>query len=300
MQVGLLMAHAAAIGLTVVILRAALHRWRMPRTDWRMWSATLLAWTIPSFVWQLTAGESGTRTLPLLAAILVAIGLAAAAGRLAARYRHGSQAFRLTLLTLPMIAPAFAFYPTVVQLARDAKEDFVEARYAPQVRNLRQNVQMQVQQSLSQIDAIPELVDLITTKVTPGSEMLTDRAFQVWQIDRARHLPDYLIDRTLRSRRQARESIRLQSSGRSHGATDVRGAIVRLGSLRRGRAVLRRGASRPSCRTRVLLERPEARGRSAPSSCMRFPTTTATFLSSLREIRTSSCCCRPIVCNEKG
>jgi nitrogen fixation/metabolism regulation signal transduction histidine kinase len=180
MQVALLMAHAAAIGLTVVILRAALHRWRIPRTDWRMWSVTLLAWTLPAFAWQLIAGQSGTRTLPLLAAILVAIGLTVAAGRLAARYRHGSQAFRLTLLTLPMIAPAFAFYPTVVQLARDAKEDFVEARYAPQVRNLRQNVQMQVQQSLSQIDAMPELVDLITTKVT-DSETLTDRAFQVWQ-----------------------------------------------------------------------------------------------------------------------
>ena len=181
MQVGLLMAHAAAIGLTVVILRAALHRWRIPRTDWRMWLVTLLAWILPAFAWQLIAEESGPRTLPLLAAILVAIGLTVAAGRLAARYRHGSQAFRLTLLTLPMIAPAFAFYPTVVQLARDAKEDFVEARYAPQVRNLRQNVQMQVQQSLSQIDDMPEVVNLITTKVTPDSETLTDRAFQVWQ-----------------------------------------------------------------------------------------------------------------------
>jgi signal transduction histidine kinase len=85
------------------------------------------------------------------------------------------------LLTLPMIAPAFAFYPSVVQLARDAKEDFVEASYAPQVRNLRQNVQMQVQQSLGQIDAVPGLVELITTRVTPGTEVLTDRAFQVWQ-----------------------------------------------------------------------------------------------------------------------
>jgi len=145
-----------------------------------MWLLTLLAWTIPLFAWQSLGGQWGARTLPLLVAIVVAISLAMAAGRLAARYRHGSQAFRLTLLTLPMIAPAFAFYPTVVQLARDAKEKFVEATYAPQVRNLRQNVQMQVQQSLSQIDGIPELMDLISTKVTPG-EMLTDRAFQVWQ-----------------------------------------------------------------------------------------------------------------------
>jgi signal transduction histidine kinase len=181
MQVGLLTAHAAAIGLAVVVLRAALHHWRIPRKDWRMWGATLLAWAIPAVVFQLIAGQTGTRVLPLVAPILVAIGLAIAAGRLAARYRHGSQGFRLTLLTLPMIAPAFAFYPSVVQLARDAKEDFVEARYAPQVRNLRQNVQMQVQQSLGQIDAIPELADLITTKVVPDGEMLTDRAFQVWQ-----------------------------------------------------------------------------------------------------------------------
>ncbi len=177
MQVGLLMAHASAVGLAVLILRAALYRWRLPRTDWRMWSVTLIAWAVPSLTLQLTMGQSGARAIPLLAAILVAIALAATAGRLVARYRHGSQAFRLTLLTLPMIAPAFAFYPTVVQLARDAKEQFIETSYAPQVRNLRQNVQMQVQQSLGQIDAFPDLVDLIT----PGSEVLTDPAFQVWQ-----------------------------------------------------------------------------------------------------------------------
>ena len=148
------MAHASAIGLAVVLLRVALHRWRIPRTGWRIWFVTLLAWTVPAFAWQLIAGQTGARSLPLLAAIFIAIGLAVTAARLAARYRHGSQAFRL-MLTLPMIAPAFAFYPTVVQIAQDAKEDFVEARFAPQVRNLRQNVQMQVQQSLSQIAPSP-------------------------------------------------------------------------------------------------------------------------------------------------
>jgi signal transduction histidine kinase len=177
LQVGLLMAHAAAIGLAVVIFRAALHRWRIARTDWRIWIAILIAWAAPSLALPLMDGQSGIRVLPLLAAILGAVGLATSAGRLAARYRHSSQAFRLTLLALPMIAPAFAFYPTVVQLARDAKEEFVETTYAPQVRNLRQNIQMQVQQTLTQIDAFPNLLDLITS----GSEVLTDPAFQVWQ-----------------------------------------------------------------------------------------------------------------------
>jgi len=181
MQVGLLMAHAAAIGLAVVVLRAALLRWRIARRDWGVWIATLTAWIVPSLAWELVAGQSVARALPLFAAIAGALLLALAVGRLASRYRHGSQAFRLTLLTLPLIAPAFAFYPTIVQLARDAKEDFVAATYAPQVRNLRQNVQMQVQQSLGQIDAFPELVDLVTTRGAVAAEVSTDRAFQVWQ-----------------------------------------------------------------------------------------------------------------------
>jgi signal transduction histidine kinase len=181
MQVGLLMAHAAAFGLVVVILRAALHRWRVSRTDWRTWLATVGAWAVPSLIWHLTMGPPGPLAAPLLAAVFGAIALSIAAARLAGRYRHGSQAFRLTLLTLPMVAPAFAFYPTVVQLARNAKEGFIEARYAPQVRNLRQSVQMQVQQSLGEIDAIPDLLDLIAASESGDRNVSTDEAFQVWQ-----------------------------------------------------------------------------------------------------------------------
>jgi signal transduction histidine kinase len=181
MQVGLLLAHAAAIGLAVVVLRAALVRWRLRRRDWGVWLATITAWAVPSLTWELAADRSLSRALPLVAAVAGALVLAMAVGRLTARYRHGSQAFRLTLLTLPLVAPAFAFYPTVVQLARDAKEEFVEARYAPQVRNLRQNVQMQVQQSLSQIDAFPNLLDLLSARGPGDTEVSTDEAFQVWQ-----------------------------------------------------------------------------------------------------------------------
>ena len=54
-------------------------------------------------------------------------------------------------LALPMIASAFAFYPTVVQLAREAKERFVEARYAPQVLNLRQPFVAQIWDGLNRL-----------------------------------------------------------------------------------------------------------------------------------------------------
>ena len=38
------------------------------------------------------------------------------ATRLKARYRHGSQAFRLTMTTLGLVVPAFALYPSMFQL----------------------------------------------------------------------------------------------------------------------------------------------------------------------------------------
>ena len=53
------------------------------------------------------------------------------ATRLKARYRHGSQAFRLMLMTLGLLVPAFAFYPSMFQLGWQAKSQLVETRYAP-------------------------------------------------------------------------------------------------------------------------------------------------------------------------
>src|SRR4029450_5436370 len=73
MQVALLAAHGAAIGLAVVVLRAALARWRIPRRDWGMWIATLGAWALPALAWQLLPSRSVSRSLPLLAAIAGAL-----------------------------------------------------------------------------------------------------------------------------------------------------------------------------------------------------------------------------------
>jgi signal transduction histidine kinase len=180
LQVGLLMAHTAAIVLAVLALRAAIHAWRIPRHDWRPWALSAACWILPLVVWQTTIARS-TGGLSLVAPVFVAAAFAVGLTRLVVRYRHGSQALRLGLLTLPVLVPAFAFYPAVVGLERAAKEAFVEARYAPQVRNLRQNVQIQLQDSLARIDSFPGLVDLVTADVGPNAEVLTDRAFQVWQ-----------------------------------------------------------------------------------------------------------------------
>jgi signal transduction histidine kinase len=190
LQEGLLLAHAAAIGLVVLIFRGALIRWRLPGRDWRRWVLTVVCWALPIAVWELVVQRSAAQALPLMTAGAVAIWLATAAGRLAVRFRHGSQALRLVLLTLTVIVPAFAFYPAVVQLARADKEEFVEAQYAPYVRNLRENVQTQLLQSQSQINAFPDLVDLVTTPDAAGDNLPIDRAFAVWQTTA---LASYLI-----------------------------------------------------------------------------------------------------------
>jgi len=60
------------------------------------------------------------RQLILVSAALVIVLLALAMTRLEGRYRRGSQAFRLMLLTLALIVPTVAFYPVVFQAAWDA------------------------------------------------------------------------------------------------------------------------------------------------------------------------------------
>jgi signal transduction histidine kinase len=181
LQVGLVLAHMGALGLSVLLFRAAGVGWRIPRHDTKLRLLTVVCWLLPLVVWQSGQGVAAARRLPLLMAAAAAVVLAASLRRLVARYRHGSQAFRLTLLTLPFVAPAFAFYPTVVQLAGQAKIDLVETIYAPEVRSQRQTVQQEVEKSRNEIDEFAELVELVTTPVIPGTEAPTDRAFRLWQ-----------------------------------------------------------------------------------------------------------------------
>jgi signal transduction histidine kinase len=181
LQLGLVLAHAAALGATVLILRAALIGWRVPRRASSLRLLTVAAWSAPLIVWQFTRPGPIATQLPLLVAMGATVVVAGTATKLGARYRRGSQTLRLTLLTLPFVIPSFSFYPTIVQFARQGKSELVVSLYAPEVRNQRQEVQQQVKKTRSEIDAFPGLVDLVKTKIAPGTETLTDRAFRVWQ-----------------------------------------------------------------------------------------------------------------------
>jgi hypothetical protein len=163
LQVGLVLAHTAALGLAVLLFRTTRAGWRIAHRDTKLRLLTVVCWLLPLVVWEVAQRMPTARGLPLLMAAVAAVVLAASLRRLVARYRHGSQAFRLTLLTLPLIASAFAFYPTVVQLAGQAKTQLIETLYAPEVRTQRQTVQQQVQKSRDEIDAFTDLVALVTT-----------------------------------------------------------------------------------------------------------------------------------------
>ena len=181
LQVGLVAWHATALGCTVLILRIAGIWWIVPRGHWRLRTVVVTLWALPLVSWQVMARMTTAAQLPLLVALTAAIMLALYATRLKGRYRHGSQAFRLTMMTLGLVVPALAFYPALFQLAWQAKAQLVETRYAPQALNLRQTIQRLLQQSLEEIDQFPDLANLAAVPPTAG-ETLTDPAFQVWRI----------------------------------------------------------------------------------------------------------------------
>jgi signal transduction histidine kinase len=181
LQVGLVLTHAAVAAFAVVVLRLAILPWLLPRSAWLIRPAMVTAWVMPLVLWQGWRNPIDARQLALLVAAAVIVAIALSLTRLESRYRRGSQAFRLTLLTVGLIVPTFAFYPVVYQLAWDAKAQLVETRYAPQATNQRDTVHQQLLTALEQIDEFPEMGDLITAPSVEGGAELTNRAFQVWQ-----------------------------------------------------------------------------------------------------------------------
>jgi signal transduction histidine kinase len=182
LQVGLLICHASALGVGVLLLRAALVGWTIPRGLTWLRVGTMGLWVLPLIVLH-AAGGSPAERIPMLVAVSVMVALAHSATRLAARYRHGSQAFRLTLLALGLVVPAGAFYPSVFQIGWEAKSQLVETRYAPQAVTQRQTIQSLLQDTLAQIDQFPGLSELAATPpLATDGEPSTDRAYQVWRL----------------------------------------------------------------------------------------------------------------------
>jgi signal transduction histidine kinase len=181
LQVGLVIWHAAVFGCVAFILLAAIARFRIPRSGWRFAVLTAGLWLLPLVLLQILPGT--TPQLPLVLALGAVIALVLTARRHAARYRHGSQAFRLIMTAFGLVVPAVVFYPSVFELGWRAKAQLVETNYAPQALNQRRTIQRLLEESLDVIDRFPGLAQLVALPPLPGDPPASpDRAFQVWRL----------------------------------------------------------------------------------------------------------------------
>ena len=103
-------------------------------------------------------------------------------GPLRARYRHGSQAFRLILLALGLVVPAVAFYPTMFQLAWQAKSRLVESALRAGGAQPAGHRPGAAPGEPGADRSIPGLADLVGAAPARSLRRArTDRAFQIWQ-----------------------------------------------------------------------------------------------------------------------
>jgi signal transduction histidine kinase len=195
LQVGLIVLHATALGAGVLVLRAALVKWRLPRHDWRLLAATIGCWVIPVGAVSAMRG-SGVLVAPVALPAAVVL-TALLATTLKSRYRHGSQAFRLMLLALGLTLPAIASYSTLFHLANRSKAQDVETSYARAASHQRETMTTNLAESKGEIDAAlatdaklaQELDDTgwcgregsDTGRRSESHQVTTDLAFSIWK-----------------------------------------------------------------------------------------------------------------------
>jgi signal transduction histidine kinase len=180
---GLVILHAGLAALLVLIFRLAMSRWVVAAN--RRWIRAFIPilWAAPA-IGVVRLGMASWERPPLVPAAIVVLFAMAAAWRLRryrARLAHASQAARLSALFVALALPSLAFYPSLVDAAERSRRQLVEARYAPEVINQRRNLQLQLSEAQAQIDAIPDLANLIrAAPPAAGAPAPTEPAFNVW------------------------------------------------------------------------------------------------------------------------
>jgi signal transduction histidine kinase len=180
---GLVALHAALLALLVLFFRAAAAPWVVAGNyRWiRAWIPILWAAPAVAVLVAISGSFGGPVAFPAVLVVIVAIAAAWRLRRYRAALEHSSQAARLTAFFVALALPSLVFYPLLVDAAARARRQLIETRYAPEVINQRRDLQLQLNAALAQIDAIPDLPDLVRAGVpaTAGPPS-TDEAFLVW------------------------------------------------------------------------------------------------------------------------
>ncbi len=179
-EFALVLLHASVIWAAAAIIRLPASLLRLPRGLW--WRVTAACgWLAGALVGFALAPRPGSVVPvgPMWIALLVSAACALALARANGRMRRISQAARLAVFFLALLAPAVAMYPSLLAHATDAKERLIATTFGPQAASLREDLQRRLQRAVEQIDAIPSLDELVRLDgAAPAGDPA--RAFAVW------------------------------------------------------------------------------------------------------------------------
>ena len=183
---GLLLLHASVIWVGALVIHGATLAWRTPRTVSRramesgLWLAGVAAGLVaaPNLLASVRRSGDGAY-VPMLVALLATVVCAAVLGRPRGPVRKASQAARLFGLYAALLVPALATYPSLLSFGVQAKEELVADTLGPQAKSVREELQRQLNEALTEIDANPALPLLL--EGTPRADSpTTDPAYRLW------------------------------------------------------------------------------------------------------------------------
>jgi signal transduction histidine kinase len=178
MLVGMLLASVAIVWGCVAFLLSTQLPWRLPPRARLYIVSRVAAWTLPGAV---LVGADWVPVMPFVAMLAGSIVLAAAIPFLRPRFRHASHATRVMTLFLALLLPALLVYPSLLYHGERTKQRFIETQYAVQAASHSEQLQAQLTDALGQIDAISELLTIISVDDFESSPLNTDRAFSIWR-----------------------------------------------------------------------------------------------------------------------
>ena len=179
---GVLLGHAAVLWAGALTCVIALARWRLPRRWSSRHAGAAALWLAPIAVVAVIALRRGW-DVPVSAVVLGAIACAAAAlvaPRLVIWYRRVTAASRILALFMAFLLPALLVYPSVHFFAERKVRSLIEHRYAVEAMSHPQELQARLNEALGEIDALPNLADLVSTARGSSGTCRTDPAFRIW------------------------------------------------------------------------------------------------------------------------
>ncbi|MCC6162531.1 MAG: HAMP domain-containing protein [Acidobacteria bacterium] len=181
---GLVALAVAVFWAGVLVLRAALRRWRLARLGlWLRLVWPLALWTAPLLVGTTVAAARGIDVPAFaLVALVVSVGVAALfTNRGLAWFRRGTQGRRLLAVYAAILVPSLLLYPLLLHTVDHARRQLIATQYAPQVVSHPQELQRRLNAALRQIDAIQSLGERIAAVPREVGRIPTDTAFDLWR-----------------------------------------------------------------------------------------------------------------------